>query len=296
MFELRRLRYLVTLAMRLSFTRAAEDLGITQSTLTRAIQSLEEEMGLRLFDRDQAGVTLTSDGQRVVEKAEGLLAHAKDFDHQVRVTSRRLEGRIRFGMTSVVMQALLPATIPARLHTAPRFVHECLVGEPESLWRMLTAREIEFFVCPERAVPDALPVRIDMLGTFPMTLAVRPDHPLLNGTGAPEGYPVLVSAYGLSPGDVPVPTAYALEGGLHLFDDFTILSKLAQETDAIWMTSAPAIAQELASGLLADLAWPDGQAPGNFKVAMYSLQRRSLSPSAQEIRRAFQEHVRGFTR
>jgi len=81
MFDLRRLRYLVALARRLSFTQAADDLGITQSTLTRAIQSLEREMGLRLFDRDQSGVALTSDGRRVVEKAESLLAHAKDFDH-----------------------------------------------------------------------------------------------------------------------------------------------------------------------------------------------------------------------
>lgn len=103
MIELRRLRYLVTLAMRLSYARAAEDIGITQSALSRAIQSLEREMGMRLFDRDQSGVSLTEEGQRVVEKAEGLLANAKDFEHQVKMTSRRLEGRIRFGMTPVVM-------------------------------------------------------------------------------------------------------------------------------------------------------------------------------------------------
>ncbi len=292
MFDLRRLRYLVALARRLSFTQAADDLGITQSTLTRAIQSLEREMGLRLFDRDQSGVALTSDGRRVVEKAESLLAHAKDFDHQVKLTSRRLEGRIRFGMTSVVMQALLPTTIPARLRAAPAFSHECVIGEPDALWHMLTAREIEFFVCPEWPIPDALPVRVDPLGEFPMSLAVRPGHPLLRNESGSEGFPVLVSSYGTTPGQLPVPLRYAMAGAVHMFDDFTTLSRLTQDTDAIWMTSSPAITDELAAGKLALLRWPEDQVPRPFTVVMYSLERRSLSPSALELRQAFRERSR----
>lgn len=294
MFELRRLRYLVTLAMRLSYTQAAEELGITQSTLTRAIQSLEQEMGLRLFDRSQSGVMLTPDGQRVVEKAERLLAHAKDFEHQVKLTSHRLEGRIRYGMTSVVMQALLPAVIPARIRAAPAFVHECVVGEPEALWKMLTAREIEFFACQDFTIPDSLPIRVDRLGAFPVTLAVRPGHPLLAGEERAGGYPVLVSSYGITPGKLPIPLRYASAERMHLFDDFTTLSKVTQATDAIWMTSAPALSQELALGLLVELPWPEGQEPAQFNVAIYSLERRSPSPSALELRQAFRAHVRSF--
>lgn len=64
MIEFRRLRYLVTLAMQLSYARAAEDLGIKQSAVSRAIQSLEREMDLRLFDRDQSGVSVTAQGTK----------------------------------------------------------------------------------------------------------------------------------------------------------------------------------------------------------------------------------------
>lgn len=291
MIELRRLRYLVTLAMRPSYSRAAEDLGITQSALTRAIQSLEREMGIRLFDRDQSGVSLTSEGQRIVEKAEALLANAKDFEHQVKMTSRRLEGRIRFGMTPVVMQALLPATIPARIRAAPGFVHEGVVRQSEALWHMLTAREIEFFVSPNWEVPETLPTRVDLLGNFPTSLAVRSGHPLLTDQNSPERFPVLVSDYGSKAGQLPFPLRFGAPGEVHLFEDSATLSRLTQTSDAIWMTSAYAIAGELADGTLAELPWPDGKMSQPFRVSMYSLERRSLSPSAVELRHAFRTHV-----
>lgn len=292
MIELRRLRYLVTLAMRLSYARAADDLGITQSALSRAIQALEREMGMRLFDRDQSGVSMTAQGQRVVEKAEALLANAKDFEHQVKMTSRRLEGRIRFGMAPVVMQALLPATIPARLRAAPDFIHEVVVRESEALWHMLTAREIEFFVSPDWDVPDVLPTRVDVLGEFPLSLSVRSGHPLLTDDASGERFPVLVSAFGSKAGQLPIPLAYATPGGPHLFEDSATLNRLTQTSDAIWMTSGYAIAQDLADGTLSELPWPGDQAPGTFRVSMYSLERRSLSPSAIELRQAFRAHVR----
>lgn len=291
MIELRRLRYLVTLAMRLNYARAAEDLGITQSALSRAIQSLEREMGMRLFDRDQSGVSLTAQGQHVIEKAEALLANAKDFEHQVKMTSRRLEGRIRFGMAPVVMQALLPATIPARLRSAPGFIHEAVVREPEALWYMLAAREIEFFVSQDWDVPDALPTRVDVLGEFPLSLAVRGGHPLLTDNNPGERFPVLVSAFGSNAGQLPVALACAMPGGPHLFEDSATLNRLTQASDAIWMTSVYAIVQDLADGTLAELPWPDGEAPQSFRVSMYSLERRSLSPSAIELRHEFRSQI-----
>lgn len=292
MIELRRLRYLVILAMRLSYARAADDLGITQSALSRAIQSLEREMGMRLFDRDQSGVSLTAQGQHVVEKAELLLTNAKDFEHQVKMTSRRLEGRVRFGMTPVVMEALLPGVIPARLRAAPGFIHEAVLREPEALWYMLTAREIEFFVSPDWNVPDALPTRVDVLGEFPLSLAVRSGHPLLATPTSGERFPVLVSAFGSRVGQLPVPLTYATPDGPHLIEDSATLNRLTQASDAIWMTSAYAIAQDLAEGTLAELPWPEGEAAGTFRVSMYSLERRSLSPSAVELRQRFRAHLR----
>jgi DNA-binding transcriptional LysR family regulator len=130
MQELRRLRYLVVLAKRLSYSRAAEDLGLSQSALSRAIQSLERDFGMRLFDRDRAGVVPTEQGRWVVEKAEALLTSAIDFEHQVNFAARGSEGRARFGLTALLATALLPATLTTRLLKTPGFSHEVLGSKP----------------------------------------------------------------------------------------------------------------------------------------------------------------------
>ncbi|CAN7489966.1 LysR family transcriptional regulator [Phenylobacterium sp. LjRoot225] len=290
MIELRRLRYLVTLAMRLSYSRAAEELGISQSALTRAIQSLEQEMNLRLFDRDPAGVSLTEEGRRVVEKAEVVLATAKDFEHQVMQTSSRTEGRIRFGMTPIVARTLLPWTIPARLEAAPGFAHEVMVREAEALWYLLTAREIEFFVSAEWPLPHVLPVRIETLGSFPISVIVREGHPLLTGPEA-TGFPLLVSAAGSVTGQLPSELLKRTASSIHVFEDFGSLSDIVRTTDAIWLTSAYAVARELEAGTFCELPWK-ASAARRFSVLMYSLDRRPQSPAALELKQAFRQEIR----
>jgi len=292
MIELRRLRYLVVLARRLSYSRAAEELGISQSALTRAIQSLEKEMNLRLFDRDPAGVTLTEEGRRVVEKAEALLASAKDFEHQVLRTSSRAEGRIGFGITPIMATTLLPATIPPRLRAAPDFIHDVMVREAEALWYQLMAREIEFFVSAEWHSPHVMPVRVETLGKFPISLIVRDGHPLLTGDGEGESFPLLAPALGAS--TVVAELRKLFGGAVHMIEDFASLSAITQATDAVWATSAYSVAPELAAGVLRQLPWPAGAPASAFAVMMYSLDRRAQSPAALELKQAFRQRIRGL--
>lgn len=60
--EIRVLRYFLAIAQEESITRAAELLHITQPTLSRQIAQMEEEMGVRLFDRGTRKITLTNEG------------------------------------------------------------------------------------------------------------------------------------------------------------------------------------------------------------------------------------------
>jgi DNA-binding transcriptional LysR family regulator len=66
--DLRSLRYVVGLARQLSFTKAADELGVSQSALSRSIQQVERRSAARLFDRDRGGVYLTAVG-RLLERA-----------------------------------------------------------------------------------------------------------------------------------------------------------------------------------------------------------------------------------
>jgi DNA-binding transcriptional LysR family regulator len=77
--DLRRVRYFVAVAEELHFTRAARRLGITQSSLSAAIQRLEAEHGTPLLRRSTRRVALTPEGHRVLREARGLLRAADRF-------------------------------------------------------------------------------------------------------------------------------------------------------------------------------------------------------------------------
>lgn len=71
--ETRELRYFVTVAEELHFSRAAERLGIAQPPLSRAIQQLERRLGVTLLERNRRGVTLTGAGQVLLDEARTIL-------------------------------------------------------------------------------------------------------------------------------------------------------------------------------------------------------------------------------
>src|ERR1043166_6784338 len=98
--ELRHLRYLVAVAEELNFGRAAIRLRISQPPLSQQIRQLEEELGVRLFERTKRQVRLTEAGKRIVLEAQQILTQV---DHFLSVTSQVSEGTI--GRLSVAGQA-----------------------------------------------------------------------------------------------------------------------------------------------------------------------------------------------
>jgi DNA-binding transcriptional LysR family regulator len=99
--ELRRLEYFAAVARHGSFTRAAEELWITQSALSQQVRRLEAELGVTLLRRTPRGAELTSAGEELLPRAETILdevAHARaDLDRHAGVT----RGRVRVAATTM---------------------------------------------------------------------------------------------------------------------------------------------------------------------------------------------------
>jgi DNA-binding transcriptional LysR family regulator len=96
--ELRQLRYFVALARELNFSRAARRLNISQPPLSRQIQQLESELGLKLFVRDKRSVYLTDAGRVLLNDAESLVDHATRFKDTASLAAQGKAGVVRIGI------------------------------------------------------------------------------------------------------------------------------------------------------------------------------------------------------
>ena len=105
--ELRVLRYFLTLAREESISRAAEALYITQPTLSRQLAELEEELGVRLFERGKRKITLTEDGLLLRRRAEEMTELADKTERELRERTERLAGVVSVGAAETVASELL---------------------------------------------------------------------------------------------------------------------------------------------------------------------------------------------
>jgi DNA-binding transcriptional LysR family regulator len=96
--ELRHLRYFVTVAEELNFTRAAKRLGMEQPPLSQQIRHLEREVGTALFQRLPRGVALTDAGRAFLADAGAILAQVRQATDNAQRVARGNRGRIRVGM------------------------------------------------------------------------------------------------------------------------------------------------------------------------------------------------------
>lgn len=96
--ELRQLRYFVELAHELNFSRAAQRLHISQPPLSRQIQQLESELGLKLFVRDRRSVHLTDAGRALLDDAQSLVDHAARFKDTASLAAQGKAGVVRIGI------------------------------------------------------------------------------------------------------------------------------------------------------------------------------------------------------
>ncbi len=118
--ELRVLRYFLTIAQEENFTRAAEQLHLTQPTLSRQIAQLEEELGAKLFLRGTHTVVLTEEGLLLRRRAQELLSLADKAKQEILSQRRDLEGVISIGCGEFLSTTVLADCIAAFRKDNPR--------------------------------------------------------------------------------------------------------------------------------------------------------------------------------
>ena len=168
------LRYVVALAQERHFGRAAQKCFVTQPTLSLALAKLEDELGVKLFERNKNEVLVTSRGEAIVEQARRVLDEVGKIPHLARGGQDQLSGALRLGAIPTIGPYLLPDLIPILRKKAPQMplsIEENLTG---TLAPMLRDGELDVVII---ALPFALPgVKTQVLYEEPFSVVVPEGH------------------------------------------------------------------------------------------------------------------------
>ncbi len=181
MFDFRQLRYFVTVAEELSFTRAAQRLHISQPPLSQQIQALEADLGVRLLERTKRHVALTEPGKLFLDQARQILDKAEEARIQMADAATGFSGKLRLAYTvSVTFHPALPQTLLRYRRFAPQV--RLILGEmyTEAQYAALLSGDLDVgFV---RDLPGhegmAKDLRLDVIDHEPLLLALPSGHPL----------------------------------------------------------------------------------------------------------------------
>lgn len=253
------------------FTLAAARLGISQSAVSHAIKSLEQELGVELVQRHQARVELTDIGQRLLLRARSLLGLAETMRQEAADAKGMKQGTLRIGSFGpTASMRLLPALLADYRQRYPGIEIHVEEGPDQQVVQWLRERRIDtgFVVLPDETF-DTWPLLEDrMVAVVPRqhplaahdTLTLRDlcDDPfVLTGAGSAELVMRLFTASGLTPqiryrGTQLLSTLDTVARG----DGVTLLAELALprpargEADYVSRPLAPQVARRIGLAVL----------------------------------------------
>lgn len=117
--DLYQLKTFVTVAREGSITRASEILHLSQPAVSAHIKAIEDTLELALFERTPRGMSLTSEGQRLLAKAEQTLAAHQDLMREATRIKGRLTGKLRLGVGGNSNQATAARLVTALAERFP---------------------------------------------------------------------------------------------------------------------------------------------------------------------------------
>lgn len=176
--ELRQIRQFLAIVDEGSFTAAAQALGVSQQAVSKAIGALEDEFGVRLFDRDTRLVVLSHFGQMLLAHARNIDAEAQQFARQLNDAIGVRSGRLTIGTGSTAATYIVPEVISRMLRRRPNLRISVRDGSAATLIPMLLRGELDATLCVlGRPLDDPL-IRQEVLFHERMRVMIGANHPL----------------------------------------------------------------------------------------------------------------------
>ena len=174
--ELRHLRYFTTVAAERSFRRAADKLHVAQPPLSRQIQQLEDELGVRLLDRGRP-ISMTAPGRYLFEQAQQILLRVEEVRAMTRRLGKQKVARLSVGFVASTLYDALPEVIRRFRITAPDV--EISLAEMTTAEQIAALKEGRIDVGFGRLHFEDVGIARKVIRKEPLIAALPHRHPLL---------------------------------------------------------------------------------------------------------------------
>ncbi|MCH2219014.1 MAG: LysR family transcriptional regulator [Dechloromonas sp.] len=295
--NLNQLHHLIALSEHYTFSRAADAMNLTQPALSRSIQSLEEDLGVRLIDRVGKKNYLTPQGRDVVARARKILFEASEIRRSTSLSAQDRHNPIRigFGPSPAALLQTPFLRYMAQHHPAVRV--KISRGSIEMLSQALRQQRVDIIAIDQRALVATDDLSITPLASLRAGFLCRAGHPLLQRT-----YVDLEAVRNYSIASTPLSEEVARQLILELgseahpnklvtlnSEDINGLLDVVETTDAVFLGIFAAAKIAMAAGRLRELrVQPHAERQGLFALA--TLAGRTESPSMTLFRDFAQQH------
>jgi len=179
MMTLRQIRHFIAVAETGSISAGAQAVFVSQSSLTLAIQQLETEIGVRLFDRHAKGMTLTHQGHQFLRQSYLILATVDNAKRSLQIGTESLTGKLTVGVTSLVAGYFLVELLTRFKSAYPNVIVQVVEDERPYIEHLLVSGEIDIGVLILSNIEDRDALQTEVLMHSPYRLWLPPLHPLL---------------------------------------------------------------------------------------------------------------------
>lgn len=154
MIETSQLQTLVAVARARSFSKAAEDLSVTQSAISQSIKNLETKIEVKLFKRSGKQVVLTPEGEKLYTLAQNYLGQLRDTLEEINHEKNEMSGKVRIGTLTGIGKSWLAPELLEFAKEFPELVVTVTLGFQEDLVKDFEAMRLDFLILPEDEIPS----------------------------------------------------------------------------------------------------------------------------------------------
>jgi len=290
MVESRQLIHFAEIVKKGSFRSAAKELNLSQPALSRSVQGIEAQLGVKLFDRGQGKVKLTVFGEAILPRATTIINSINDIEQLVESMKGLKTGEFRIGFGPVYSDLFAAASLSHFAKTYPGVRIQTLIGTFSELIHALDDGRIDIFVGEISTLSPNSKYWISALKERIAVFCCRDNHPLLGKEALDhrlfESYPLVtcqlpvrLSSFLKTLENYPEGKERKTVNSDIVCDSFYVAKQVVKNSDAIGLIPEVLIHSELERGELHILTY------GKHKVTTLSgivlLAKRNPSPAVE---------------